>query len=172
MLIEHARLDDARAIAQIHVETWRVAYAALLSAEYLAGLSIDARETVWRNRIAAGEPEVLVARDGGVVQGWLSFDRCRDSDASDADGEVWALYVAPASWSTGAGRRLWLRTRERMQQRGFTRCRLWVFPQNERAIRFYRAAGFSAEPESTRTFELGGRQLEETRYVCSLVDGT
>jgi RimJ/RimL family protein N-acetyltransferase len=57
-----------------------------------------------------------------------------------------------------------------MRDRGFTTCSLWVFPQNERAIRFYRAAGFVPDAGPPQAFELGGRQLQEVRYVCRLDD--
>jgi hypothetical protein len=43
-----------------------------------------------------------------------------------------------------------------------------VFPQNERAIRFYRAAGFVADPSPPKTVELAGQQLQEVRYASRL----
>jgi ribosomal protein S18 acetylase RimI-like enzyme len=170
MQIEHATLAEARAVAEIHVNTWRVAYASVLPTEYLASLSIDKRELMWRKCIDAGEPELLVAKQEGIVHGWLSFAACRDAGASKSEAEIWALYVAPGSWSTGTGRLLWLRARELMREKGFATCSLWVFPQNERAIRFYRAAGFVADPSPAKTFELAGQQLQEVRY-SSRLDG-
>lgn len=168
MQIDHAQSGDARTVADIHVNAWRAAYASVLSAEYLASLSVDAREAMWRQCIAAGEPALLVAKHHGAVVGWLSFGASRGEGAPPSEGEVWALYVAPACWSTGAGRQLWLRALELMRDRGFTTCCLWVFPQNERAIRFYRAAGFVADARPPQSFELGGRQLQEVRYVCRM----
>ncbi|PKO31953.1 MAG: N-acetyltransferase [Betaproteobacteria bacterium HGW-Betaproteobacteria-9] len=170
MQIDHAQPEDARAVAEIHVNAWRVAYASILSAEYLASLSVDQREAMWHKCIAAGEPELLVAKRHGAVVGWMSFGDSRDDGAPKSEAEVWALYVAPECWSSGAGRQLWLRARELMRDRGFTTCSLWVFPQNERAIRFYRAAGFVADAGPPQAFELGGRQLQEVRYVCRLDD--
>ena len=166
--IEHAAIDDARAVAQIHVDAWRVAYASILPAAFLASLSVDKREGMWRRIVEAGEPELVVARDGDVVRGWINFGACRDDGASQADGEIWALYVAPDAWSTGTGRALWQHGRERLVARGCATCSLWVFPQNERAIRFYRAAGFAADPLPPKSFELGGATLQEMRYTCTL----
>lgn len=170
MRIDPAQPEDAHAVAEIHVSAWRAAYASILSAEYLASLSVEQREAMWRKCIAAGEPELLVAKRQGAVVGWLSFGASRGEGAPKSEAEVWALYVAPECWSTGAGRQLWLRARGLMRDRGFTTCSLWVFPQNERAIRFYRAAGFVADARPAQVFELGGRQLQEVRYVCSLGD--
>ena len=63
---------------------------------------------------------------------------------------------------------LWLRARELMLAQEFTSCSLWVFPQNDRAIRFYRAAGFVYDQTVPRSFELGVTQLQEIRFVCRL----
>jgi ribosomal protein S18 acetylase RimI-like enzyme len=166
--IEHATIDDARAVAQIHVDAWRAAYASILPAGFLASLSVDEREGMWRAIIAAGEPELVVARDGAVVRGWINFGTCRDAGAGATDGEIWALYVAPDTWSTGAGFALWKQGKQRLVARGCTTCSLWVFPQNERALRFYRNAGFTPDPLPPKSFELGGATLQEVRYGCTL----
>ena len=168
MQVVPAAPEDARAIAEIHVRTWQAAYASFLPPDYLASLSIENREAMWSECIATGAPELLVARDAGVVRGWLSFGQCRDEGSSKTEAEVWALYVSPSAWSTGAGRMLWLRARELMLAQGFTSCSLWVFPQNDRAIKFYRAAGFAHDESEPKTFELGGSQLQEVRFVSQL----
>ena len=53
MLVRAATIEDARAIATIHVETWRAAYAGIVPAAHLAALSIDEREVRWRSILAA-----------------------------------------------------------------------------------------------------------------------
>lgn len=165
MQVVQATSEDARAVAAIHVDAWRAAYASIVPADYLASLSVDSREAMWSECIAVGTPELLVVKEDGVVQGWLSFGRCRDEGSSELEAEVWAFYVAPSAWSTGAGRLLWLRARELILARGFTSCSLWVFPQNDRAIKFYRSAGFSPDTAAAKNFELGGAQLQEIRFV-------
>ena len=168
MQVVHAGPEDARAVAEIHVDTWRAAYTSIVPADYLASLSVEHREAMWSECIAAGAPELLVAKKAGVVQGWLSFGQCRDEGSSKIDAEVWAIYVAPSAWSTGAGRLLWLRARELMLEQGFKSCSLWVFPQNDRAIQFYRSAGFAHDGSAPKSFELGGAQLQEVRFVSQL----
>jgi ribosomal protein S18 acetylase RimI-like enzyme len=168
MQVTHALPEDARAVAEIHVNTWRAAYASIVSAEYLASQSVERRQAWWSQCIAAGTPELLVAKDNGVVCGWLNFSASRDANAQKDEAEIWAVYVAPAFSSTGTGRLLWLRAKELMVAQGFKSCSLWVFPQNTRAIKFYQAAGFVANRSSPKNFELGGQQLQEVRYVCQL----
>lgn len=168
MKITHALPEDARAVAEIHVNTWRAAYASIVSADFLASLSVERRQVWWSQCIAAGTPELLVAKDNGVVHGWLNFGTSRDENARKEDAEIWAVYVAPTSWSTGTGLLLWLRAKELMVAQGFKSCSLWVFAQNNRAIKFYQAAGFVADASPPKSFELGGQQLQEVRYVCQL----
>jgi ribosomal protein S18 acetylase RimI-like enzyme len=170
MQVDHATPEDARSIAQIHVDAWRSAYATIFPADYLAKLSVDRREAEWRRTIAADKPELLTAKLDGAVQGWICFSASRDEGASSTDGEVWALYAAPDAWSTGVGKALWLSAKERLIDQGFTSCSLWVLPQNARAIRFYEAAGFALDASSEKTFDLAGEKHREVRYVCSLAD--
>ena len=168
MLVEPATPGDARSVAQVHVQAWQAAYAGVLSDEYLASLSVDKRETMWREAIEKQTPELLVARVEGSVVGWVSFDASRDKGAAADSGEIWALYVNPPHWASGVGRQLWLRARERLSQRGFKRVTLWVLAANARAIRFYEAAGFAPEPETAKDFTLGGRLVQELHYTIPL----
>src|SRR5207302_6920326 len=166
--ITPATLEDARQVAEIHVTTWQSAYQGVLSAECLASLSVDEREAMWRESIVKGVPELFVAKVEGGMVGWVAFGPCRDEGSLPDCAEVWAIYVAPPSWSSGVGRRLWRGSRARMLERGFKTVSAWVFTQNARAIKFYRAAGFAPDLSSVKEFELGGKQLQEIRYARRL----
>jgi ribosomal protein S18 acetylase RimI-like enzyme len=165
MRVETAVLEDAHAIAAVHVASWQVAYAGLLPAEYLASLSVAQREATWKESLERGNPQLLVARSERDVVGFVAFGPSRDNGAMAGCGEVWALYLAPEVWSQGVGRMLWLASLERMLEQGFTTITLWVIAQNERAIRFYGAAGFRPEEGSLKEFALGGVPMQEVRLV-------
>ena len=168
MHITPARLEDARQVAEIHVTTWQSAYQGIVPAEYLASLSVEKREAMWRESIAQGVPELLVAKVEGGIVGCVAFGACRDEGSPPESGEIWAIYVAPSSWSSGVGRMLWHRARARMLEQGFKTVSAWVFTQNARAIRFYRAAGFAPDLPSVKEFELGGEPVQEIRYMRGL----
>lgn len=162
--IDAATPDDCRAIAEVHVRSWQHAYPDLLPAAYLDALSVERREAVWRASLAKGEPQILLARNDAGVCGFIAFGGSRDADIAPDCGEVWALYLAPDAWSQGIGRALWLAAWQRLVAQGYTSASLWVIDGNRRAIAFYEAAGFVAEPASAKRFEIGGTMLDELRY--------
>jgi ribosomal protein S18 acetylase RimI-like enzyme len=162
--------DHCRAVAEVHVASWQAAYADILPAEFLAGLSVSKREASWRQVLAEARSELLLARRDEAVLGFASFGPSRDRDAPPARGEVWAIYVHPDAWSAGVGRRLLDATRERLVAAGHDSMSLWVLAGNARAIRFYAAAGFAIEPGSEKEFELGGARVREVRMVAGLAE--
>ncbi|QFY42732.1 GNAT family N-acetyltransferase [Candidatus Methylospira mobilis] len=168
MNIRTAALSDARAIAQVHVYSWQQAYRGLVPDSFLDRLSIDKREVAWQKSIARGTPELWVAELGQEIVGWVAFGPSRDEDTPPFTEEVEAIYVLPTHWANGIGRALWLVARRRLIDSKFTAVTLWVLAENERAIRFYRAAGFSSGRCSERVFERNGKALREVRYEAVL----
>jgi GNAT superfamily N-acetyltransferase len=168
MHIEPAALGHCREIAEVQVLSWRQAYAELLSAECLESLSIGRRETLWREAVVNGAPQLLVALVDDRVAGFIAFGASRDKDAQARSAEIWALYLAPSRWSQGNGRALWLAALQRIRAQACTSVSLWVLAGNARARRFYAAAGFVPEPDSVRELSLGGARVSELRYVLAL----
>jgi len=165
MDIADASPEDCRAVAQVHVASWQAAYAGILAPEFLAALSVDRREEAWRQVLSEGRSQLLLGREEASVIGFSSFGASRDAGAPPRRGELWALYVHPDAWSTGAGRRLWQATQQRLLAQGYSSVSLWVLEHNARAIAFYLAAGFAIEAASAKEFELGGTRVREVRMV-------
>ena len=160
--------DDARAIAAVHVASWRSAYRDLLPEQVLAGLSIEEREQMWRDGLAGEEPgSALVAEDARQIIGFVGFGPSRDDDAPDYLGEVYALYVLPERWRSGLGRRLLEEAERSLREAGSEEARLWVLDTNEPAHRFYEAMGWRADGARRRE-HLEGLELSEVRYRRSL----
>jgi ribosomal protein S18 acetylase RimI-like enzyme len=166
--IAAASSTDCRAVAQIHVDAWRVAYDGIVPSDYLAALSVDQRETMWRTAVERGTPRVLVARTDQRVAGWIAYGQSRDEGTGPDVAEIWAIYVDPAAWSTGIGQALWDAARRQLQEQGYRSVTLWVIRSNVRAIRFYERAGFAARVEPAKEFELGGAQITEVRLVAGI----
>lgn len=170
-MIRVALLSDVEAIARIHVSSWQQAYRELMPAEYLTALetTIPQRELYWARSIEAGDRDVFVAERDGQVVGWISIGASRDDDAVlHTTGEVMALYVLAEHWQTGVGVALWRAGLQRLVEQGYRLLTLWVLARNERAVRFYRRAGWVEERGSVRTLVRGGVTLEEVRYGWSV----
>jgi len=128
--VRRAVADDARAIAEIQVAGWRAAYRGFLPDAFLDAFTVQARAARWTELLEQGS-ETYVAKGGfcSVV---------RPARDGSAPVELAALYVAPARWRHGIGRRSLDTALPR--EEGVT---LWVFSQNHRARSFYAASGFS-----------------------------
>jgi GNAT superfamily N-acetyltransferase len=142
--IRAARPEDARPVAEVHVDSWRHTYRGVLPDEYLDRLSVDDRESMWLGAFADPDPKsgALVAEADGHLVGFASFGPSRDEDAPDGTGEVPAIYVEPAALGTGVGRELFAAVTETLRDAGFTRATLWVLEANASARRFYEKAGW------------------------------
>ena len=163
-LIRPASIRDAKAIAEIHVATWKAAYQDLMPDDYLKSMSVEKRQSYWREAIEYSEPQLLVATDGEKVVGFAGFDRSRDAGTKSSVGEIWALYVAPAHWGNGVGVTLWDGAREGLKEEGCTQVTAWVLLRNERGLRFFEhSAGFKREMPSLKTVAFGSGKLEEIR---------
>jgi len=155
-IVRLAVADDAERIGEVHVGSWRKAYAGLIPTDVLDGLSIDRRTSYWRDAIGRGERVWVVERDG-VVVGFASVGPARDDDLPPGAGEVPAIYLDPGSWSLGLGRALFAAALADLRASGFDPLVLWVLTDNARGRRFYEAAGWS--PDGTeRPIDLDPRQ--------------
>jgi ribosomal protein S18 acetylase RimI-like enzyme len=81
-------------------------------------------------------------------------------------GELYTLYVAPAHWSTGAGRALTDAALDGLRAAGYRRVVLWTLTENARARRFYDKAGFA--PDGAINILAGLGNVEELRYARPL----
>jgi len=154
---------DADAIGRIQVETWTVAYAGLLPQEAIDAFDTGARQELWREGLArtprpGSATFVAVADDDEVV----GFATVGASYSEDGAGELYAIYVQPTNWGTGAGRALIERAEASLLDSGFGEALLWVLEGNERAERFYRAAGWQHDGEKEDDFQ--GARVTELRY--------
>ena len=160
-----ALLEDALPIAEVHIASWRVAYAGLLAPEHLSSLSVEDRARKWRETLLANKSSTLVAEFNGRIVGFASFGKCRDEDAPQHRGEIWALYAAPEAWGQGHGRALMAHAATDLRSAGFQETSLWVLANNQRGIRFYASCGYAKVEGTNKLFELGGVQVEEACYL-------
>jgi ribosomal protein S18 acetylase RimI-like enzyme len=162
MVVRPATPEDSRAIATIHVLSWQAAYQGIVPAQFLASMSIDQREGVWRQRLEQGAHSTWVIEEHGGVLGWTSAGPSRDTDALSSTSEVWAIYVDPKHWRRGVGQRLWGDIEGQLRRSGSSDVTLWVLRANAGALAFYCSNGF-VDDGIEKTIELGGTELVEIR---------
>jgi GNAT superfamily N-acetyltransferase len=157
--IRLASPDDALAVETIRIHGWRSAYRHVFPPADLDALPIDPER--WRPRLHVPPPgwTTFVCEVRGRVVGFASVGPSRDEDGF---GELYAIYVDPDAWSTGAGRAL-LEAAEEQLGSAFDAALLWVLEDNPRARRFYERAGWA--PDGARKAEERfGVRAPEIRY--------
>jgi len=159
--VRRARPEDAAAIAEAHARTWRAAYEHVFGAELLAARTPDV--ALWEGVLARGRSDVHVADAEGVV-GFVSTGESRDADAS---AELYAIYVLPNGWGTGAGTALMRAGLDAMRARFSGEAVLWVLEDNPRARRFYEREGWTVDG-ARKEEEWLGVPIPEVRYRITL----
>ena len=107
MPIRDATIDDADAVALVHVHGWQWGYRGLLPDEYLDGLSAEQRAEQWRSwLLEPGRTRTRLAEVDGTCVGFSVSGPSRDPGAADDTGEVYAIYVEAPSAGTGLGAEL------------------------------------------------------------------
>ena len=162
---------DGESIGRVQVDSWRAAYAGLMPDAVLAGLSAQQRGAAWRERLEhpeVAERRCFVADVAGEVLGFASTGPSRDEGADPSTAEVYALYLAPASWGRGYGRALFAAAVDDLGARRFSAVTLWVLAGNVRGRRFYEAAGMRPDGRTKVEVE-GGADLPHLRYGLSMM---
>lgn len=170
--------------------------AAATSPQSVATSSEDIRRARWPGMLLAEVTGRLAEGTGGLAEGngaaaagpdapgrpsavgFASFGTERGADGQpgsaprpgqgqgQARAELYAIYVMPRQWSTGAGRALMDAVLEGAAAGGYACISLWVLQDNPRARRFYERAGFRETGDSQPLDDLGG--VVEVRYERSL----
>lgn len=161
-LVRHATSADADAIGRVQVETWRVAYADLLPQETIDAFDVAVRQEMWREGLGRTPRPGSATFVALVEDEIVGFATVGASYSEDGTGELYAIYVDPSHWGTGAGRALMERAEASMREHGFPKALLWVLEGNEQAERFYRAAGWERDGEKEDDFQ--GATVTQRRY--------
>jgi ribosomal protein S18 acetylase RimI-like enzyme len=161
VVVRRATVEDAHAIAEMHVATWRAAYAHILPQEVLDGLDVGANADRKRRIVESGG-NLFVAEQDGKIVGFAICGANRDEKAP-CDGELQAIYVHPEAQGTGVGRSLLRAAVDQLCQEGYESMAVYLFRDNHQAKSFYTANG--AEFHSEAVFELQGVKYPDECHV-------
>ena len=169
--VRDAAEADIEGIARAHVQGWRESYAGFLSAEALAGLSVEERVRMWRSAFANPDPRAKFlaaeAQDGEIV-GFARGGPVRQDGTVPlgTEAEMYAIYLLDKIKRQGIGRKLMTGVFSHLGRQGFRTAGLWALKDNHDARRFYEALGGVAGPE--QPIELRGERVMEIAYRFSL----
>lgn len=167
MNIRRAQESDAPSLAKVHVDSWVAAHRGLVPESVFQCFTHQSRTEHFRQSLATGPEETYLAEENGNVMGFLILGACRDPDVNvDRTGEIWGIYISPAHWRKGLGKRLLEEAQNTLKSRGYKEAVLWVLKRNQGARRFYEAMGFGLDGR-TKDVNLG-TPLKAVRYRKAL----
>ena len=155
--IREGNIQDAAAIARVHVQSWKSTYPGIVPASFLDALVEAEQAEKWRQGFLTAPMSVLVAEDETGIFGFVNGGAIR-GQVADYDAELYAIYLLQSAQRRGAGRSMTLAMAAALQSKGYRRMLVWVLEQNPSAG-FYQHLG--AVPVGRRMIDLGGVDLQE-----------
>lgn len=160
--VRRARLEDAAALAAIHVNSWRVAYRGMVDQSVLDELSIAARTELWKGWLTA--PTTPAHRHhtlevDGVIAGFAVTRPSVEKDAAEDAFDLAAIYLAPEYFGRGLGAPLLAVALGELAAQGARTVTLWVLEANARARRFYERWGFALDGAELYDERLRAKEL-------------
>ena len=161
-------MQDATAIAHVHIDTWRTTYRGIVTDEYLSNMSYDRGKRVWETTLQDPKTQsVFVAEDEqNRIVGFATCGAARE-ERRTFDGELYAIYVLQTMQGKGIGRRLVLSATHDLKDRGSHSMLVWVLAENP-FKRFYEELG--GEQFTTKDAVVGGKTLKELGFGWKNLD--
>jgi L-amino acid N-acyltransferase YncA len=164
--IRKAKVEDAGAIAKVHVESWKTTYAGIVSDVFLASLNKEQRTQSWREQILAANISILVAEDETGIFGFAAGGEVREK-LEEYDAELYAIYLLRERQRQGVGKTLSLTLASSLQTQGYTSMLVWVLEQNP-SVSFYQRLG--AVQIARKIINIGGADLQELAFGWQSLD--
>ena len=160
-------------MAEVHVRAWQSAFRGIVPDERLDALRVERSADRFRGYLApaeAADQRFILAVSGDTALGFVGFGTTRDEDVDSARvAEVRGLYVHPAHWRRGVGRRLLGAAVDALAADGFEAATLWTLADSEASRAFYEAQGWRTDGVVTPWEDWDGVPL--VRYCMTLPTG-
>jgi GNAT superfamily N-acetyltransferase len=143
--IRSATPADADGITDVQVASWRAGYAHVFPRSVLYADDFDSsRRSFWTAwRFSPGHRLTVAVVPGGRVVGFASYGPERErARGFTGRAELYAFYLHPDVWGSGAASLLMEHTEDRFRSEGFATAVLWVLDDNPRARAFYEKHGW------------------------------
>ena len=161
--IREAMLEDAEAIAEVHVNSWKSTYADLINEQDMSNITIENRKALWETvlKMPKEKQPVLVVQDSQEqIVGFISGGKER-TKRFGFDGEIYAIYLLENYQRKGLGAMLLEAFAKKMEQNGYKSLLVWVLTENP-SNKFY--LDFGAKQVEKEQTVIGTGTYQETAY--------
>ena len=160
--VRKATVDDAPAIARVHILSWLETYTGIVPQSHLDSLNIETRAKYWATHLQNPENfDIFVGEVDGEICGIAAGDRAREPAEHGYEGEILLIYVLQAAKGKGLGRMLMREVRDYLGEKGIKRAMLWVLKDNP-SRGFYEHMGGRAFEE--KMMAIAGTEVAEVAY--------
>lgn len=158
MKIRKAIVSDARGIAIVHVNTWKVTYKDILPQKMLQNLTYSNREAVWVKNIERQNNHVwVIENDIGEIVGFADTSK-REKMAHQHTYNLTSIYLLPSYQGRGWGSKLLRELFEFYKKQQVESVYVGVLKDNP-AKKFYTYLG--AEKVKTMSIDFAGELIDE-----------
>lgn len=154
-------LEDAPALADLHISSWKETYSHLLPEGYFDEEHINGRHQLWQRILKDSQADFSLSMaeidDHVIGFAFTGPTQAPHGHIVPRDRQLYSIYVAKDYHGSGAGQALLNATL------GDDPALLWVAKANDRAIRFYQRNGFSFD--GTQQINRHTPKLVEVRMI-------
>ena len=151
VIIRKAIPGDEQELAYIQTESWKAAFAGILSPEELDRCTdLQNVEQMYRNILLSEFCDIAIEFVDGTphcIAAW-GKNRC---DLGDTVAELICIHSLQNNWAKGYGSAMMEYVLAQLQQAQYESVILWVFEENSRARKFYEKHGFELTEQKKLT---------------------
>ena len=140
--IRKAKLGDEKILAYIQTESWKSAFADIISAENMERCTDIAKaEAMYENVLKYGYAEMSILEIEGKPHCIAAWSKSRNPQFSDC-AELICIHSLSENRGKGYGSIMMNHIIDEIKNSGYNSVLLWVFEKNTRAHSFYEKHGF------------------------------
>ena len=140
--IRRAKLGDEKILAYIQIESWKFAFADIISSEDMERYTdIVKAEAMYENVLKSSYAEVSILEIDGKPHCIAAWSKARNPQFSDC-AELICIHSLCDKWGKGYGSMMMNHIIDEIKKSRYNSMLLWVFEKNTRARTFYEKHGF------------------------------
>lgn len=151
--IRKARNGDEKTLAYIQTESWKAAFADIISDDDLKKYTdITKAESMYENVLKSRYAEISILEIDGKPHCIAAWSKARNPEFADST-ELICIHSLCDNWSKGYGTMMMNHILDEIKNSGYNSVLLWAFEKNTRARSFYEKHGFVLTDNMQNTYE-------------------